>query len=160
MMPGLVVLVALLMVAGLLGSVLPFVPGTPLILAGAVIYALGTDFEPVGPWELVILAALVVLAYTLEYVSGAVGAKKLGGSRWAAGGALIGALVGLFFGPMGIVLGPILGAILFELYHRREIRVGLRSGVGTAIGMLVGVVAKLTVAATMVGLFTFWAFRG
>ena len=159
-MPALVAVVVLLMAAGLLGSVLPLIPSTPLILLGAVIYALGTDFDPVGPWQLGILAAMVALAYALDYVSGALGTRKLGGSRWAVGGAFLGAFVGLFFGPIGILLGPVVGAVAFELWHRKEIRAGLKSGIGAVVGMLLGAVAKLAVATTMVGLFTFWALSG
>jgi uncharacterized protein YqgC (DUF456 family) len=160
MMPGLVVLVALLMIAGIIGSVLPILPSTPLILLGAVIYAFGTGFDPVGPWHLAALTLLVLVAQALDYLSSALGTRKLGGSRWAVAGALIGALVGLFFGPVGILVGPVLGAVALELYHRKELRAGLTSGAGAVLGMILGAVAKLVVATTMVGLFTYWALSG
>lgn len=151
-----VVLVIALMIAGLAGSVLPLVPGTPLILVGALLFALTTHFEPVGPLRLAILAGLTVLSYALEQLSSAFGARKLGGSRWAAAGALAGGIVGLFFGLVGVVVGPVLGAVGFELLYRKELRTGLKSGFGALVGMLVGAVAKLSVAMIMVGLFAFW----
>lgn len=160
MTTALMVLVALLMVAGVAGSVLPFMPGSPLILAGALIYALATDFTPVGPWHLGLLVVLTAAAYALDYIAGALGAKKLGGSGWAATGAVLGAIVGFFFGPLGIVLGPILGGVAFELVYRRELRQGLKSGVGVGLGLVFGVAAKLSIAVIMVGLFTFWVIRG
>ena len=153
-------LVALLLLGGLLGSVLPLIPGTPLILAGAVIYAVATDFDPVGPWHLLILVGIAVVAYSLDYLAGAAGVKKLGGSRWAMLGAVFGAIIGVFFGPLGLILGPIVGAVLMELMISKEIRTSLRSGVGTVLGMLLGLVAKFSLAVVMVCLFLWWAWSG
>ena len=104
-------LVTLLLLGGLVGSVLPLIPGTPLILAGAVIYAVATDFDPVGPWHLLILVGIAAVAYSLDYLAGAAGVKKLGGSRWAMLGAILGAIVGVFFGVLGLMLGPIVGSV-------------------------------------------------
>jgi uncharacterized protein YqgC (DUF456 family) len=160
MMAALLVLVVLLMVAGLAGSVLPFLPGTPLIFLGAFIYAFATGFEVIGPWRLAALAVLVVLTYALDYAAGALGARKLGGSRWAALGALVGGVVGMFFGLVGILVGPVAGAIAFELVYRRQVSAGLKSGAGAVFGMVVGGAAKFSLAVVMVGLFAFWALRG
>lgn len=159
MMPGLVILVVLLMIAGLAGAVIPFLPGTPLILAGAVLFAVADDFDRVGVFHLIVLGLLAVLSYVLDYVSGAIGARKLGGSRFAVLGALAGGIVGIFFGPLGIVLGPIAGAIGFEFVYRRDVLIGLKSGLGTVLGLLMGVVAKFSIAVVMVGLFVFWVSR-
>ena len=160
MTSGLIALVFVLMIAGVIGSLLPFIPGTPLILVGALIYAVATDFEPVDEWRLLFLVALAIVAYTLDYLSGALGTKKLGGSRWAMFGAVAGGLVGIFFGPLGILLGPIVGAVAIELMYRKDMTIALKSGVGAVIGVLLGVVAKLSISVIMVGLFSFWVFRG
>lgn len=160
MAAALLVLVILLMLAGVLGSVLPFMPGTPLIFLGAFIYALSTDFDPVGGWHLLTLAAIVALTYALDYLAGALGARKLGGSRWAVAGAILGGIVGLFFGLIGIIVGPVAGAVLFELVYRKEVSAGLRSGAGAVIGIVLGGVAKFSLAVVMVGLFAYWTLRG
>ncbi len=161
MAPGAVLaLVFILMIAGILGSFLPVIPGTPLILFGALVYALATDFQPVDMWRLASLAALAVLAYVLDYFSAALGTRKLGGSRWAMLGAVLGGFAGLFFGLLGILVGPILGAITVELIHRKDIHVALKSGLGAVVGVFIGVVAKLSISVVMVGLFTFWVIRG
>jgi len=112
---GRYILVAALLIAGLAGSLLPLLPGTPLILAAALLHGLVTDFSPIGAGRLLMLAALAALAYVLDYVAGAVGAKKFGGSAWAVVGALVGAVVGLFFGPPGLLIGPVVGAVAGEL---------------------------------------------
>ncbi len=153
-------LVALLLLGGLLGSLLPLIPGTPLILAGTVIYAVATDFDPVGPWHLLILVGIAAVAYSLDYLAGAAGVKKLGGSRWAMLGAVFGAIIGVFFGALGLILGPIVGAVLMELMISKEIRTSLRSGVGTVLGMLLGLVVKFSLAVVMVCLFLWWAWNG
>ncbi len=161
MAPGAVLaLVFVLMIAGILGSFLPVIPGTPLILFGAIVYALSTDFQPVDIWRLVFLVALAVVAYVLDYFSAALGTRKLGGSHWAMLGAVLGGFAGLFFGLIGILVGPILGAIGVELIHRKDVNVALKSGLGAVVGVFLGVVAKLSISVVMVGLFTLWVIRG
>jgi hypothetical protein len=154
------VLVALLLLAGLAGSVLPFLPGTPLILAGALVHALVTGFEPIGAGRLLVLAGLTALAYLLDYTAGAAGAKRFGGSRWAVIGALIGGLAGLFFSPLGVLFGPMVGAVVGELLRSGELRHSLRSGFGAVVGMAAGAAAKFALAISMVGLMVWWIWHG
>jgi uncharacterized protein YqgC (DUF456 family) len=154
------VLVALLLVAGLIGSVVPALPGTVLILAGAAVHAMATDFDPIGPGRLAILALLTVIAYGLDYVAGALGVKRFGGSRWAIAGAVVGALVGLFFSLPGLLLGPLLGALAAEYVYTRQLSSSARAALGTVVGLLVGAVAKVGVGLAMIGLFLFWVLRG
>ena len=154
------VLVAVLMIVGLVGAALPLVPGTPLILAGAVIYAVATDFTPVGIGRLALLAALAVLSAALAAFGGVIGARGAGGSRRAALGALAGLVVGLFWAPLGLLVGPVAGAILAELSRSRGLAESVHVGVGTFVGLLLGVVAHVAVAAVMVALFVWWVCRG
>jgi uncharacterized protein YqgC (DUF456 family) len=154
------VVVGLLMVAGLVGSVLPFVPGPPLIFAGALVYAFATSFAPIGIGRLAILGALGVLAYVLGHAAGALGARRFGGSWWAVAGALVGAVIGVFFGPLGLLLGPLVGAVGGEFMKSGDLEVSTRSGVGALVGMAVGIAANLGLAVVMVALFLWWAWRG
>ncbi len=154
------VLVALLLVVGLIGSVVPALPGTVLILAGAAVHAFATGFDPIGPGRLAILALLTALAYALDHVAGVLGVKRLGGSGWAMGGAFVGALVGLFFGLPGLVLGPLVGALVAEYAYTRQARTSARAALGTVVGLLVGAVAKIGIGLAMIGLFLFWVWRG
>jgi len=154
------VLVALLLVVGLVGSVVPALPGTILILAGAGLHAFATGFDPIGPGRLAILTLLAVMAYALDHVAGVLGVKRLGGSGWAMGGAVAGALVGLFFGLPGLVLGPLLGALLAEYVYTRQLGTSARAALGTVVGLLVGAVAKIGLGLAMIGLFLFWIWRG
>ncbi|OGB96049.1 MAG: hypothetical protein A2Z31_10470 [candidate division NC10 bacterium RBG_16_65_8] len=156
---GAYVLVGALLIAGLAGSLLPFLPGTPLILAAALVHALATDFNPIGAGRLMVLAGLTALAYVLDYVAGAVGAKKFGGSVWAVVGALVGGVVGLFFGPPGLLIGPVVGAVAGELLKSGEMEHSLKAGFGALVGMVVALLARFALAFTMVGLFLWWLWR-
>ena len=157
---GVYIVVAVLLIAGLAGSLLPFLPGTPLILAAALLHALVTDFSPIGVGRLLMLAGLAALAYVLEYVAGAVGARKFGGSAWAVIGAVIGAIIGIFFGPPGLLVGPAIGAVTGELLKSGEVEHSLKAGFGVLVGMAVALLARFGLAFTMVGLFLWWLWRG
>jgi uncharacterized protein YqgC (DUF456 family) len=153
-------LVAVLLIAGLAGSLLPLLPGTPLILAAALLHALVTDFNPLGAGRLLALAGLAAFAYVLEYVASAVGVKKFGGSVWAIVGAVVGAVVGLFFGPAGLLIGPAVGAVAGELIKSGEVEHSLKAGFGALVGIIVAILARFALAFTMVGLILWWLWRG
>jgi uncharacterized protein len=154
------IVVALLMLAGLIGSALPIVPGTPLILAGAVVYAIATDFTPIGVGRLIVLTLLSIAAMVLAHLASALGVRSAGGSRWAMVGALVGAILGLAVPPAGLLLGPLLGAIAVELWRTHQLAESIRVGVGAVIGVLAGIVAHVALAFTMVALFAWWVWRG
>jgi uncharacterized protein len=154
------IIVGALLVLGLLGTVVPFLPGTPLIALGALIYAASTGWTIIGPGRLVILAALAAAGYLLHHVAGALGTRRVGGSTWGVIGALVGALVGLFFGIPGLLLGPPLGAIAGELLKSGDFRLSIRSGMAAFFGMVAGAVANFALALMMIGLFIWWVVRG
>jgi uncharacterized protein YqgC (DUF456 family) len=152
------VVVALLLVAGLVGAVVPVLPGTPLIFAGALLHAYTTDFHTLGVGRLAILAGLALVASVLEHVAGALGARRFGGGRGAIVGAIIGVVVGLTWPPFGLIICPIAGAIIGELIRTRAIGPSVRTGMGTALGIIAGVVMHLALAVMMVVLFVWWAW--
>ena len=154
------VLVVVLMITGLVGAALPVVPGTPLILAAALLYAIATDFTPVGLGRLAVLTVLAIVGAVAGALAGSLGARRAGGSRRAAVGAMLGLVAGFFMGPIGLVAGPVAGAILGELSHARPWRDSVRAGVGTLAGLVAGAVAHVAVASMMVGLFAWWVWRG
>ena len=154
------VVVALLMLAGLIGSALPLLPGTPLILAGATIYAVATSFTPVGIGRLVALATLAVIGSVLSHVATALGVHGAGGSRWAMLGAFVGGLAGVLAPPLGLLVGPLLGAIGVELAQTQRLADSVRAGVGAVVGLVAGVIAHVALAFTMVALFAWWVWRG
>ena len=154
------IVVALLMLAGLIGAALPLLPGTPLIFAGALIYAIATDFRPIGVGRLVVLGLLAVAGFALGHVASALGVRGAGGSGWAMLGALAGAIVGLAMPPFGLLIGPLLGAIAVELWRTHRLADSVRAGVGAVVGLMAGIVAHIALAFTMVALFAWWVWRG
>lgn len=150
---ALTVLAVLLVVIGLAGTVLPALPGVPLIFAGLLLIAYQDGFNRVGVVTLVILGILAVLAFLIDYVAAIFGAKRGGASRLAIIGATIGTLLGLFFGFIGLILGPFVGAAAGEFIARRDALQAGKVGFATWLGIVIGVAAKLGIAFLMVGIF-------
>lgn len=144
---------AALIVAGLAGTVLPALPGTALVLAGAVLGAWVDDFTRVGYGTLALLAALAVISWVLEYVASLLGAKKAGASRLALVGAAIGTVAGLLLGIVGVLFLPLVGAAIGEYLERRDHGQAMKVGVATWLGLIAGMLAKVVIAFVMVGIF-------
>lgn len=147
------VLGGLLMLVGLAGTLLPLVPGIPLMMAGMLLAAWAGDFTRIGWWTLALLAVLTLLSFVIEAAAAALGAKRVGASRGAVIGAALGTLLGFFAGFIGIIVGPFLGAVAGELLARPGASRAMQVGVGAWIGFLFGTVAKIAVAFVMVGVF-------
>jgi len=142
-----------LVVAGFVGMVVPVLPGPLLLLGGLLMAAWADDFTRVGPPTMFFLTFLCVVAMALDFIAGAMGAKRYGASKAAVTGSLLGATVGVFLGPLGLLLGPFAGAMAGELLTGHPLEQAGRSGWGATLGMLLGVVAKLALGAMMVGVF-------
>ena len=147
------IVAAALVVIGLAGTILPALPGVPLVFAGLVIAAWIGDFQKIGWPTLTILAVLTSLAIAADFIATLLGAKRAGASRLALAGAAIGSIVGLFFGLLGIFVFPFVGAVVGELIARQRLNQAARVGVATWLGMLLGALAKLSLAITMLGVF-------
>ncbi len=142
------------MAVGLLGSVLPVLPGVPVVLAVAIGHKLYFGAEGASWWLIGLLALLALLAIGLDYLATSVGARKLGASWRGMLGAVLGGLVGLFFSVPGILLGPFLGAFLLELAGGYEYRQALRAGAGATLGLVAGALGKFAICVVMITLFT------
>lgn len=147
-----------LMLVGLVGTVVPLLPGTVLILAGAALnhFALGS----IGWGTLLGLTVLMLLAQVLDFVSGAAGAKYFGATRWGAIGGILGAVVGIFFGILGLFIGPLIGAVAGELLGGRGILPAGKSGWGTFLGTTAGLIGKVAIGVIMVAWFAIAALVG
>ena len=142
-----------LVLVGLIGALVPVLPGGVLVFAGLVLAAWADGFVRVGPITIVVLALLTVAVYVVDFLAGAYGVDKSGASRMAIVGALIGTFVGLFFGLPGLLLGPFVGAVLGELTVRRELVGAGRAGAGAWLGIVLGAVAKIALIFVMLGVF-------
>jgi uncharacterized protein len=144
---------AVLIVAGLAGTVLPALPGTLFVLAGIVLGAWIDDFTRVGWGVLAVVIVLAVLAWVLDYVAGLLGARKAGASRQAIIGAALGTVAGLFMGLVGVLFLPLVGAAIGEYIARRDHGRAVKVGVSTWLGIMAGMVSKVVIAFMMIGLF-------
>ena len=155
-------LAAVLVLVGLIGTVLPALPGLPLVFAGMLLAAWAGGFEQISVATIVVLGLLTLVSLAIDFWATAHGAKRVGASRKALVGAVLGTFAGIFFGPIGLFVGPFVGALVGELLHGRGLdqgRLGLATkvGFGTWLGIVFGVVLKLTLAFAMIGLFA-WAW--
>jgi uncharacterized protein YqgC (DUF456 family) len=142
-----------LMVAGLVGAVMPVLPGAALVLAGTVLGAWIDGFQRVGGWTVGVLVTLALLSWVLDYVAGVLGAKKVGASKQALIGAALGTVAGLFLGFIGVLVMPFVGAAAGEYLARRDHRAAARVGVATGLGLVVAMIAKVVIAFVMIGVF-------
>ena len=148
-------LIALLMLTGFLGTLLPLLPGTTLILAGAVTHKVvfATGPHTISWWTIAGLTMLMLISYGIDFVSGAVGAKYFGATRYGAIGGVLGAIVGIFFFPLGTFLGPLLGVLAGELIGGKQLVDAGKSTWGTLLGTTAGMIARVGVAMVMVAWF-------
>lgn len=144
---------ALLVVVGLIGIVLPAIPGPLLILAGLILGAWAEKFAHVGLWTIVMLTVMAGLTYAVDFWATMFGAKKFGASKRAIIGALIGAVAGLFLGLPGVIFGPFIGAMIGELSAQRNLQQATRAGIGATIGLVLGAALKIALALAMIGIF-------
>jgi uncharacterized protein YqgC (DUF456 family) len=147
------VLALLIMLVGLAGSIVPVIPGSPLVLVAAIGHRLYFGPSSVSNLILVILIFLVVVSLACDLAASALGAKKFGSTWRGAVGAVIGGVIGIFFSIPGIILGPFLGATIFEMLGDKEFKHAVKSGAGAVAGLLLGVVGKFVICVVMIGLF-------
>lgn len=149
------VIAGILIVAGLVGSILPNLPGIPVMFGGMLLAAWIDRFQKIPVWVVVFLGVIAAFSIIFDFLAGTYGAKKYGASKAAVWGALIGTIVGIFFGIPGLILGPFIGAVIGQLASGSAVDQAARVGVGTWIGLLIGTAIKLAVAFMMLGTFAF-----
>ena len=150
---ALYVLAALLIVGGLAGSVLPALPGIPMVFGGIWLAAAVDGYRHLGVWWLLIIGAIGTVGVVVDFVASTLGAKRVGASKQALWGAAIGTIVGMFLGIPGLLFGPFVGALLGELASGNSVLRSTHVGVGTWLGLLFGTLLKLVLSFLMVGLF-------
>jgi len=145
----LIVLGVLFIIGGILGAVLPVLPGPPLSYIG-LLFLHFTEKYQFSTRFLIIWAVVTIVVYLLDYAIPAYGTKRFGGSKRGIWGSIIGLVIGLFFfPPFGIIIGPFVGAVIGELTAGKDSGAALKSGFGSFLGFLVGVLMKLIVSGLM-----------
>jgi len=149
------------MLVGLIGTVLPIIPGTILIFVGALLYALVDGFQAVGWPTLIVLGVLTAVATTADLWVSSIGAKIGGASGWSV---IIGLLAGLagfvIFNLVGAIIGAILGVLLTEIVRLGDLRKALKAGSGWLVGWVLSAVVQLGVGLIMLAIFIWQVVQG
>ncbi|MBI6118596.1 DUF456 domain-containing protein [Salegentibacter maritimus] len=152
----LIVIGAVLMILGILGSFLPVLPGVPLSWLGLLLLYLSPSI-PINYWVLGIAFFLAAIIYALQLVIPAMGTKRYGGSKAGMWGATIGLVVGILTPiPLGILIGAFVGAFIGEIVNKSDSKSALRAAYGSFIGLLASTFMELIVA---VGFFLFFSYK-
>jgi uncharacterized protein YqgC (DUF456 family) len=146
-------LAVMLIIVGIMGVVLPVVPGTVLVFVGLVLGAWADGFSRVGAGTLVALGVLAAASYGIDVAAVTLGVGRLTASRRAMVGAALGTLCGLAFGLLGVIIGPFAGAVLGELTTDRNLARAGRAGMAAWIGFAIGIVVKVSLVFVMLGIF-------
>jgi uncharacterized protein YqgC (DUF456 family) len=142
---------ALALLAGIAGVVLPAIPGSALLAAGALLVGWADGFHRVSAWTVAACAAIAAAIWVVDLAAAVLGARAFGASRWAVFGSAVGLLVGLFLGVPGILLGPAVGALAFEYARDPSFGRALKAGVGAFVGFVLGSAVKVALAFVLVG---------
>lgn len=140
-----------LMVVGFAGTIVPMIPGLPLIFAGAWLAAYIDHYDKIGVVTLVILAVLTIVGLVIDWVAQTLGAQKAGATKLGILGSLIGTVIGIFTGLWGLIFMPLIGAAIGEFIDHQDMLRSGKVGFATWLGMMIGIVIKLGLAFTMVG---------
>ncbi len=138
----------ILMLAGIIGCLLPFIPGPPLSFLGLLLLQL-RETAPFTTQFLIVWAVIVIVITALDYLVPIYGTKRFGGTKYGLWGCTIGLIAGFWFGPVGIIAGPFLGALLGEWLGNRNSDQAFKAAIGSFVGFLVGTVLKLIASGVM-----------
>lgn len=151
----------LIVLTGIIGSILPVLPGPLASWFGLLLLYL-TEAIPIDWTVLGITLGIAILVSIIDYVLPILGTKKFGGSNYGVNGSMIGLIFGIFVGPMGIIVGPFLGAFFGELLKdHKDSKKAFKAAIGSFIGFLSSTLLKLAVCLVFAGMYiaTFWEYK-
>ncbi|MDT0688083.1 DUF456 domain-containing protein [Autumnicola psychrophila] len=152
---------AFLIILGMIGSILPVLPGVPISWLGLLVFQLAPSV-PINYWFLAITLIVAVVIYALDLIVPALGTKRFGGSKAGMIGTTIGLIAGIIAPiPFGILIGPFLGAFIGELVNKSDSKTALRAAFGSFIGFLASTFMEFMVAFIFLILFLLklWDYR-
>jgi uncharacterized protein YqgC (DUF456 family) len=155
-----IIVAVLLVVVGIAGTVLPMLPGVPLVFAGLLLAAWHGGFDQVGIITMVIIGAVAAIAWAVDFFASVVTAKKVGASKYALWGAGIGALVGMMGGIVGLIIGPAIGAVIGELITHKNTSKEATSkattvGIAAGLGFVLALAIKIVLVLAMLAIFAY-----
>lgn len=149
----LIIIGILLLIIGLIGCIIPMIPGPPIAYLSLIALHF-SDKASFSIKQLFIWLLLVIIIQVGDYFIPMLGVKKFGGSKWGNWGCLIGTLIGVvLFAPWGIIIGPFLGAFIGELLSGKATDLAFKAGFGAFIGFLFGTILKISLCGWFVFCF-------
>ncbi|MEO8344590.1 MAG: DUF456 family protein [Betaproteobacteria bacterium] len=146
-------LAVVLILVGIAGTVLPTLPGAILVFCGILLAAWIDDFTRMPVWLLAVFGVMTAIAWAVDYIAAAAGARRVGASKLALFGAVLGTFAGIVTGLWGLLFMPLVGASIGEYIAQRDLRRAGKVGLATWLGLLVGTAAKVAIVFAMVGVF-------
>jgi uncharacterized protein YqgC (DUF456 family) len=143
---------AVLVAVGLVGTVLPAIPGSTLVFAGIALGAWIDGFARIPVWVVVVAGLLAAATWVVDLAAGAAGAKRVGASPWAIAGAALGTIAGVFTGLVGLLFLPLAGAAIGEFLAERDVLRAGKVGVATWLGLVIGTALKVAITFAMLGI--------
>lgn len=154
--PILIVFAAVLLIVGVVGSILPVLPGPPLSWLGLLVLKFVPSASLKLSWSVIIIIGLFTLVvFILDNFLPLWSTKKMGGSQKVVWGAGIGFLAGFWFGPLGVIFGPFVGALIVGIISGSHLKPALKHASGAFIGFFTGVVLKFI----NLGVIVYWFVR-
>jgi uncharacterized protein YqgC (DUF456 family) len=144
----LLILGIVFMILGIIGCLVPVLPGPPLSFLGLIFLHL-TRFGQFTSPVLITLGIIAVVVTVLDYIVPVWGTKRFGGSKYGTRGATIGLVVGFFLGPLGMIIGPLIGAFVGEMIFKDDMKYAFKAGFGSLLGFLMGIGLKLAASFVM-----------
>ena len=152
-----IIITLTVMSIGLVGTLLPFIPGIPLIYGCFLFYGFVTGWESYGLGAVVGWGIVTVFTIILEFYAGSIGAQRYGASKLGMWLSIVGGIVGIVVaGFIGIIVGPFVGAVVGVMIMGKSHLEALKSGWGTVVGFLAGSLFKIAIAVAMIGSFIWW----
>ena len=164
-----IIVAVLLVVAGIAGTILPMLPGVPLVFAGLLLAAWHGGFAQVSILTMVIIGVIAAMAWAVDFVASIATAKKFGASQYALWGAGIGAVVGIAGGIVGLIIGPAIGAVIGELItHKNATKQAISKeattkattvGIAAGLGFVLALAVKIVLVLTMLAVFAYAYYK-
>jgi uncharacterized protein YqgC (DUF456 family) len=160
-MIALIILGFIVLAAGIVGCVLPIIPGPPLAYAALILLSIARKWEAVSPTVLIVLGVATAAVTVMDYLMPLVTSKWKGASRAGIWGSVAGMIVGLiFFPPFGVIIGTFVGAVVGELLFSNRPEGALKAGWGVFLGTLLGIALKLALSGVIAVYFLRAVVRG
>jgi uncharacterized protein YqgC (DUF456 family) len=152
----LIILCGILVIVGIVGCVVPVLPGPPISYISLILLSWAYEWKAFSTKFLLVIGGITVVVTVLDFILPVYLPKRYGASKFGIWGSILGMIAGMiFFPPFGLIIGTFLGAILGELAFNKDKRASLKAALGVFIGTIAAILLKVSVS----GIIGFYYFR-